>query len=83
MSPDAPVAPPLLSGHGFDKPDEVVLGAGTLESLHKHVGDTVVVSSGGSSKSTTLHIVGTATMPGSARAAITPPWAREIGRAHV
>ena len=62
-SPGAPVAPPLLSGHGFDKPDEVVLGASTLAALHKHVGDTVVVSSGASSRSTTLRIVGTATMP--------------------
>ena len=40
-NPGAPVAPPLLSGHGFDKPDEVVLGASTLAALHKHVGDTV------------------------------------------
>ena len=62
-NPGAPVAPPLLSGHGFDKPDEVVLGASTLAALHKHVGDTVIVSSGRSSKSTTLRIVGTATMP--------------------
>ena len=62
-SPGAPVVPPLLSGHGFDKPDEVVLGASTMASLHKHVGDTVVVSSGESSKSATLRIVGTATMP--------------------
>ena len=63
MSPDAPVAPPLLSGHGLDKPDEIVLGAGTLAALHKHVGDTVIVSSARNSKSTTLQIVGTATMP--------------------
>ena len=62
-NPGAPVAPPLLSGHGFDKADEVVLGASTLAALHKHVGDTVMVSSGRSSKSTTLRIVGTATMP--------------------
>jgi hypothetical protein len=62
-NPGAPVAPPLLSGHGFEKADEVVLGASTLATLHKHVGDTVVVSSGMSSKSTTLRIVGTATMP--------------------
>ncbi len=62
-NPGAPVAPPLLSGHGFDKPDEVVLGASTLAALNKHVGDTVVVSSGASGKSATLRIVGTATMP--------------------
>jgi len=61
-TPNAPVAPPLLSGHGLDAPDEVVLGASTLTSLHKHVGDTVQVRAG-PTKTTTLHIVGTVTLP--------------------
>jgi hypothetical protein len=60
--PPARVAPPMLSGHGFNAPDQIVLGATTLAELHKHVGDTVNVQTG-PKRSTTLHIVGTATMP--------------------
>jgi FtsX-like permease family len=59
--PRATVAPPLLSGHGFDASDQVVLGAETLAGLHKRVGDTVVVNN--RSTTTRLRIVGTATMP--------------------
>jgi len=62
----ASVAPPLLSGHGFNTPDQVVLGASTLAGLHKHVGDTVNVQTG-PKHSTTLHIAGTATMPAFAK----------------
>ena len=58
----AAVAPPLLSGHGFNAPDQVVLGASTLAGLHKHVGDTVNVQTG-PRRSAVLRIVGTATMP--------------------
>ena len=61
-SPNAAVQPPLLSGHGFDASNQVVLGATTLAELHAHVGDTVTVSNGGP-KPTHLTIVGTATMP--------------------
>ena len=61
-SPNAGVGPPLLSGHGFDGPRQVVLGADTIAQLHKRLGDTVEVSSAGSAR-TTLTIVGTATMP--------------------
>jgi FtsX-like permease family/MacB-like periplasmic core domain len=60
--PGAPVAPPILSGHPFDAPDQVVLGALTLAQLHKHIGDTVNVSSGGTAP-TRLRIVGTAALP--------------------
>ena len=60
-SPHANVAPPVLTGHGFDATNQIVLGTATLNQLHKHVGDTVVVKVGG--VSTTLTIVGTATMP--------------------
>ncbi|MGZ6987029.1 MAG: ABC transporter permease, partial [Ilumatobacteraceae bacterium] len=59
---NAPVAPPLLSGHGLEADDEIVLGATTLARLHKHVGDTVDVSID-SPAPTKLRIVGTATMP--------------------
>lgn len=61
-SPGARVRPAVLSGHGLDAPDQVVLGALTLSQLHKQVGDTVEVADG-LGASTTLRIVGTATLP--------------------
>jgi hypothetical protein len=60
--PGASVAPPILSGHGLEKANQVVLGSATLDQLHKHVGDTVTFSNG-KTTGTTLTIVGTATMP--------------------
>ncbi len=60
--PGTPVAPPLLTGHGLDASNQVVLGATTLMQLHKRVGDTVTFSNG-LNKPTKLVIVGTATMP--------------------
>ena len=60
--PRAPVAPPLLSGHGLDATNQIVLGSTTLAQLHKHVGDTVTLTNG-VSKPATLLVVGTATMP--------------------
>jgi hypothetical protein len=65
----AKVAPPILSGHGLDNQHQVVLGAGTMAMLHKHVGETVVISLGTKKnapafiKPTALLIVGTATLP--------------------
>ena len=47
-TPGATVAPPLLSGHGLQASNQVVLGASTLRSLHKQVGDTVQVRIHGS-----------------------------------
>lgn len=61
-SPHAPVAPPILSGHSLDTPEQVVLGAVTLAQLHKHLGDTVEVRSA-ATKPARLRIVGTATLP--------------------
>ena len=69
-SPDASVAPPILTGHGFDRPDQIVLGPGTLTRIHKSIGDTVTVGYG----TTTPHllrIVGTATMPAVGVAGVT------------
>jgi hypothetical protein len=60
--PDAAVQPPLLSGHGLAAPGQIVLGAISLAQLHKHLGDSVTVSSGQGS-ATQLQIVGTDTMP--------------------
>ena len=61
-SPGAAVAPPILSGHGFERSDQIVLGSATLGQLHRSVGDTVEVAFG-TSPPTRLRIVGTATMP--------------------
>ena len=67
--PNAAVAPPVLSGHQLDADDQIVLGAATLSSLHKHVGDTVIGSFGTPADApfyvppTRLTIVGTATLP--------------------
>ena len=65
----APISPPILSGHAVDGNGQIVLGAATLDQLHKHLGDTVYVSYG-SPENHHLYIpprpfvvVGTATMP--------------------
>ena len=60
--PGAAVAPPILSGHGLDASDQVVLGGQTLASLHARIGDTVRVRIT-PSDTKSLVIVGTATMP--------------------
>jgi MacB-like periplasmic core domain/FtsX-like permease family len=62
VSPNAPIGPPILSGHGLQAADQVVLGSQTLAQLHKQVGDTVEVRAG-KGRPSTLRIVGTATLP--------------------
>ncbi len=68
-SPVEVVSPPVLSGHGLQAADQVVMGAATLAVLHKHVGDTVFVSYGSRADAplyvppTPLRVVGTATFP--------------------
>ncbi|MGA3129109.1 MAG: hypothetical protein ABSD13_20645, partial [Candidatus Korobacteraceae bacterium] len=63
------VQPPILSGHGLDAANQIVLGAATLAALHTHVGDTVTVTYGAPDDApvyvppTVLHIVGSATFP--------------------
>jgi hypothetical protein len=69
-SPGAAVAPPVLSGHGFEGTDQIVLGPGTLAAIHKKVGDTVEVAFG-ATRPKSLHIVGTATMPAIGVAGVT------------
>ena len=61
-TPNAQVAPPLLSGHGLEASSQVVLGAATLRQLGKHIGDTVVERAPDNTPQT-LTIVGTATLP--------------------
>ncbi|HUC13201.1 MAG TPA: ABC transporter permease, partial [Acidimicrobiales bacterium] len=68
-SPHAQVGPPVLSGHGLDADNEIVMGSATLSELHKHVGDTVYLSEGTPRSApfyippTPLVVVGTATFP--------------------
>jgi FtsX-like permease family/MacB-like periplasmic core domain len=65
----AKVTAPLLSGHEVRGPNQVVLGAETMQELHKHLGDTVVATYGTRSDypvyvpPTRMTIVGTATLP--------------------
>ena len=64
-----PISPPILSGHPIEQKDQVVLGAATIAQLHKHIGDSVVVTYGNPRNArfyvppTRLVIVGTATLP--------------------
>jgi hypothetical protein len=66
---NAPLSPPILSGQEIEGNHQIVLGGTTLAALHKHVGDTVVVSYGTAAAApiyvppTTVRIVGTATLP--------------------
>jgi hypothetical protein len=60
-APRSRVGPPILTGHGLSAANEVVVGDATLAALHKRVGDTVTFFNG-KTKSTTLTIVGTATL---------------------
>jgi hypothetical protein len=64
-SPGAPVAPPLVSGHGLEGKDQIVLGAATMAQLHAHLGDTVAMryASTFPRRAIPLTIVGVATMP--------------------
>jgi hypothetical protein len=61
-TPHEPVAPPILAGHGFNGPGQIVLGPGTLAELHLAIGNTVTVGYG-ATRPERLRIVGTATMP--------------------
>ena len=69
-TPKAVVAPPVLTGHGYDATDQIVLGPGTLEQLHKQVGDVVTVRYG-TTAAHRLRIVGTATLPAVGVAGVT------------
>ncbi len=65
----AAVSPPILSGHGLEANNEIVLGAATMQELHKHLGDTVTASYGSPRDypvyvpPSQLTIVGTSTLP--------------------
>jgi len=65
----AKVVPPVIAGDRVIGAHDIDLGGNTLAQLHKHVGDTVVVTYGSPKNApiyvppTTLRIVGTATLP--------------------
>jgi hypothetical protein len=65
----ATVTPPILTGHGFQGGNQVVLGAASMAQLHKHLGENVTISFGTPADApvyippTRLRIVGTATFP--------------------
>jgi putative ABC transport system permease protein len=67
--PNPRVAPPILSGHGLEANDQIVLGAATMAALHKKLGGTVVFSYNTRADApyyvppTRLTIVGVATLP--------------------
>jgi len=63
--PGAPVAPPVVTGHGLETSHQIVLGATTLAQLHKRIGDTVDLEyvPGYPLHPIVLTIVGVATMP--------------------
>jgi hypothetical protein len=60
--PGAPVSPTLLSGHGVERSNQVVLGVVTLGELHQRLGGTVTLGEDGGAPRK-LVIVGTATIP--------------------
>lgn len=65
----AALAPPILSGHGLQSNNQIVLGGDTLAQLDKHIGDTVVASYGTPRDApdylppTRLKVVGTTALP--------------------
>jgi len=77
-SPNAAVAPPLLTGRTVEAPDEIVLGATTLARLHTRVGDSVEARNG-TDPATLLRVVGTATMPAIGSAAGGPHLEMGVG----
>ncbi len=65
----APLSPPILAGHALEAKNQIVVGAATLASLHKKIGDTVYISYGTRHNApiyvppTPLRVVGEATFP--------------------
>ncbi len=61
IAPGSPVLPPLTSGRMVTGPDEIVLGGATAATLHRSLGDRVVVGSRGSARE--VEVVGIAVLP--------------------
>jgi hypothetical protein len=61
-SPNSAPGPPILTGHGLEAKNQIVLGTETMAALHAHIGQTLTVNAGGK-HSVRLVVAGTATMP--------------------
>jgi ABC-type lipoprotein release transport system permease subunit len=61
MSASADVRPSMLSGRFIASSDEIVLGAASAHALHVHLGDTVTIGVGDSTRR--LRVVGIAALP--------------------
>jgi hypothetical protein len=62
VHPGAAVSPSLLSGQELGSAGQIVVGQATLAALHKHVGQSVVLTTD-SGHADRLRIVGAATLP--------------------
>jgi ABC-type lipoprotein release transport system permease subunit len=64
-TPGAPVAPPLIAGHGIEGKNQIVLGSATMAQLHTRIGDSVAMRYTPTQPATAsrLTVVGVATMP--------------------
>jgi hypothetical protein len=60
---DPPIGPHILTGHGLSGTNQIVLGTGTLDQLHAHLGQVVTVRPAGAGPVRHLTVVGTATLP--------------------
>jgi len=63
IDPGSPVVPPLTSGRMVAGPDEVVLGGATAATLHRSLGDRVVVGGPGPGSGREVVVVGIAVLP--------------------
>jgi hypothetical protein len=61
-NPNAAVGPPILTGHGLEAVNQIVLGSVTMAALHAKIGQTLEVATGGK-RAVPLVIAGTAIMP--------------------
>jgi ABC-type lipoprotein release transport system permease subunit len=64
--------PAITEGRAPQAPDEIVLGAKTLASVHAKVGDTVRITSAADGSSHRMHIVGTTVFPLFGQGSFTP-----------
>jgi ABC-type lipoprotein release transport system permease subunit len=64
--------PAITEGHAPQGPDEIVLGAKTLASVHAKIGDTVQITSAADGSSHRMHIVGTTVFPLFGQGSFTP-----------
>jgi hypothetical protein len=64
------LAPTVVSGRSPSSPGEIALGAATMRTLHRHIGDTVALTRNG--HSLRLQVVGQVVLPSFGRGSFTP-----------